>query len=140
MTARLHRAGMEGHRGVEDICNGCGLSYRQMKKHRCKGFLASPPDCACGCGEPVSGYQKDSGWSQYLPHHHLKRRDLWPPRPTPLRVEASGQRKVARLKLPPPFCECGCGQRVRNQFNGVWSRWCVGHHMRGVNGYIAKSS
>lgn len=28
----------------------------------------------------------------------------------------------------PPFCECGCGERVRTRKHGVWSRWRPGHH------------
>jgi hypothetical protein len=32
-----------------------------------------------------------------------------------------------------PLCECGCGRHVKNNQNGVWSRWCAGHqYKRGV--------
>jgi len=29
-----------------------------------------------------------------------------------------------------PFCECGCGERVRSRKRGVWSRWRPGHAYR----------
>ena len=30
-----------------------------------------------------------------------------------------------------PFCECGCGEQVRCNKHGVWSRWRPGHSGRG---------
>jgi hypothetical protein len=33
----------------------------------------------------------------------------------------------------PPLCECGCGEPVKSQKYGIWSRWCQGHSSRGRN-------
>lgn len=29
-----------------------------------------------------------------------------------------------------PLCECGCGEPVRSNYNGVWARWRQGHTRR----------
>ena len=47
--------------------------------------------------------------------------------------------RVRKRPSPPthgPPCECGCGELVQTcTSGGVWSRWRVGHHLRGVGGY-----
>jgi hypothetical protein len=32
-----------------------------------------------------------------------------------------------------PFCECGCGERVRTRKRGAWARYRRGHNMRALH-------
>lgn len=45
-------------------------------------------------------------------------------------VERTNVTRMPMTTNEAPFCECGCGERVRSRSHGIWSRWRAGHNTR----------
>jgi hypothetical protein len=125
-----------------------------LLEHKClwKNLSVKAPECACGCGKPVTRNTRSRTWNTYLPGHNPKPVKR-PSGRAPLcvcgcgeRVEpskrykghwnryVSGHHLVSGRKLspegPPPLCACGCGEKV-NQYTGLdWNRYSRGHFLK----------
>jgi WhiB family redox-sensing transcriptional regulator len=92
------------------------------------------PVCECGCGAEVKWNLQTGKWYRYAGWGHHRRntkgKNQNTTKPKPLYPTLGIWPPTSVTNELLPFCECGCGNRVKRITNGVPSRWIQGHHLR----------